>query len=96
MPFPEKDDNRSRAPSSGKLGFDVPDPRIEDGDRNHCEFCGREVSAKWNFCPQCGTSLTANAPSESLAKSWINALVPPASCDTAEEIPLQQQESHFP
>lgn len=30
------------------------DPRIAEKDHTQCRTCGRDVSAKWNFCPECG------------------------------------------
>ena len=35
--------------ASGKNDF-----RIKEEDRTQCTACGRCVSGKWNYCPQCG------------------------------------------
>lgn len=33
------------------------DPRISDEDLDFCVKCGREISRKWNYCPNCGTAV---------------------------------------
>lgn len=55
-------------PETG-IGFSVPDPRIEDGDRTHCHVCGREVSVKWNFCPCCGNEVNSTSREERQAQA---------------------------
>lgn len=30
------------------------DPRISAEDLDFCSKCGREISRKWNYCPNCG------------------------------------------
>lgn len=33
------------------------DSRIKEEDRTQCPVCGRDVSSKWNYCPNCGALL---------------------------------------
>lgn len=33
------------------------DPRISVEDLDFCARCGREISRKWNYCPNCGTAV---------------------------------------
>lgn len=44
------------------------DTRIKEGDRTQCPECGRDVSAKWNYCPKCGTAITKKTPSEKCSR----------------------------
>lgn len=36
------------------IGFTEHDERIAPEDLAYCDACKREVSTKWNYCPNCG------------------------------------------
>lgn len=36
------------------------DRRIQPGDEMICRKCGRVVSAKWSYCPDCGLRIMKN------------------------------------
>jgi len=40
------------------------DWRIKEEDRTQCTECGRDVSIKWNYCPNCGAPITKEKSSE--------------------------------
>lgn len=33
------------------------DNRIQSGDEAFCRSCGRAVSIKWSYCPDCGNCI---------------------------------------